>query len=224
MRCVVLRIQESGSQAQEAWARKHPWFSGLIGAGIVLAGINFFHVFGPIHLHNDGPLGALSGAGFAFDSSTSGPWTAGYELCLQPGADQVIIESIAPASEVGAGLKYLGAYVREIVPDTSTTTNTGGIDTGSGFPPTVTQTLHPVRGYRVTHECSWEESQPPSSQGPYTELDVGVGRRSLSEDGGWTGFTVTYVEDLTQYVATWDTELYACGTGPPTVAMCAPPN
>jgi hypothetical protein len=220
----VLRIQESGSQAQEAWARKHPWFAGLVGAGVVLAGINFFHTFGPIHLHNDGPLGSLSGAGFAFDPSTSGPWTAGYDLCLQPGAQQVTIESVTPASEVGAGLNYLGAYVREIVPDTSTTTNTGGIGSLDGFPPKVTQALHPVRGYRVTHECTWEESQPPSSMGPYTELDVGVGRRSLSADGGWTGFTVTYVEGLTQYVATWDTDLYACGTGTPTVAMCTPPN
>jgi hypothetical protein len=216
----VLRIQESGSQAQETWARKHPWFSGLIGVGVVLAGINFFHVFGPIHLHNDGPL-ALAGAGFAFDPSTPGPWTAGYDLCLQPGADQAIIESVVPASAVGTGLDNLGAYIREIVPGQS---SSGGIDTSSGFPPKVTQTLHPVHGYRVTHECSWEGSQPPSPAAPYTELDVGVGRRSLSADGGWTGFTVTYVEDLTQYVATWDAELYACGIGPPTVAMCAPPD
>jgi hypothetical protein len=29
---------------------------------VVLAGINLFHTFGPIHLLNDRPLGSLSGA------------------------------------------------------------------------------------------------------------------------------------------------------------------
>src|ERR1700676_4043821 len=128
------QLQEPRSQAKEAWARSHPRISGLIGVGAVVLGINMFHTFGPIHLRNDGPLGSLSGGSFAFASSTSGPWTAGYELCLQPGADPVIIESISPASELGGRLDYLGAYVRAITPVTSVATSTGGIGDVQGFP------------------------------------------------------------------------------------------
>lgn len=56
----------------------------------------------------------------------------------------------------GPRRRGFGAYVREIALDTSTATNTGGIGTIDGFPPKVTQTLHAVTGYRVTHVCSWE--------------------------------------------------------------------
>jgi hypothetical protein len=204
--------------------RSHPRLSVLIGVGVVFAGINLFHTLGPIHLHNDGPLGALSGASFAFDPSSPGPWTSGYGLCLQPGADPAIIESVTPAGPVGGGLKYLGARVREIAPDTSMTTNTGGIGEVQGFPPKVTQALRPVAGYRVTHVCTWEEPQSASNaQGPYTELDVGDARNAPSAGGGWTGFTVAYSVGSTQYVATWDTGLYACGTGAPVAPMCTPP-
>lgn len=205
--------------------RAHPLLAALIGVGVVLAGINLFHTFGPIHLHNDGPLGSLSGASFTFDSSTPGPWTSGYSLCLQPGADPVTIESVSPASEVGSGLNYLGAYVREIQPDTSMTTSTGGIGTVQGFPPKVTQTLHPVAGYRVTDACSSEGAQSATSVFPaYTELDVGIGRRAGPAGGGWTGFTIAYSVGSTQYVATWDTAIYACGTGTPVGTMCTPPS
>jgi hypothetical protein len=77
------------------------------------AGINVFHAFGPIHLSNDGPLSGIGG-GFAFDADTPGPWTAGYELCVQRGTDTVILESVTPASPSGAGLRWLGAFVRPI--------------------------------------------------------------------------------------------------------------
>jgi hypothetical protein len=220
----MLQIQEPGSQVRETWARKHPWVSGLIGAFVVLAWVNVFHVFGPIHLHDDGPLGSLSGASFAFDPSTPGPWTAGYELCLQPGAGPATIETVAPAGVVGNDASYLGAYVREITPESATTDSSPGIDTGEGFPPKVTQRLHPVAGYRVTHECSWEGPQPANPLAPYTELDVGMGRQTPSSGGGWTGYTVTYVDDSTQYVVTWDTSLYACTSGAPVAAVCAPPT
>jgi hypothetical protein len=224
-RCVMRLLQEPRSQAKQTWARSHPRISGLIGVGAVVVGINMLHTFGPIHLHNDGPLGSLSGASFAFASSTSGPWTAGYELCLQPGAGPVIIESISPASEVGGGLNYLGAYVREMTPDTSVATSTGGIGDVQGFPPNATQTLHPVAGYRVTHECSWEGAQSATyGSSPHTELDVGIGRRAPAAGGGWTGFTVTYSVGSTQYVVTWDTRLYACATGAPLSAGCTPPT
>lgn len=64
---------------------------------------------------------------------------------------------------MGRGLQYLGADVREIEPDTSMTTSTGAIGEIQGFPPTVTQALHPIAGYRVTQECSREEAQPASN-------------------------------------------------------------
>jgi hypothetical protein len=188
-------------------------------AAIVFAVVNVFHTFGPTHLHDDGPLGPLSGASFAFDSTSTGPWTAGYELCLQQGTDPVILESVSPASVVGGGLHFLGAFVREIPGDTSTATRTGPIGNVGGFPPKVDEALEPVAGHAVTHQC---DGNGPFS--PYTELDVGVGRLAGGTFGGWPGFTVDYRVGLTQYVATWDTGLYACGTSTPAPTPCAIPT
>jgi hypothetical protein len=206
---------------EERSARSRPRISALVAVAAIAAGIiaeiNVFQTFGPIHLHNDGPLGSLSGASFAFASDTTGPWTAGYELCLQAGADPVMIESVSPASLVGDGLTYLGAFVREIPGLTDTSTRTGAIGNIAGFPPTVSETLRPVAGTPVTHPCT---GNGPLS--PYTELDVGVGKPAHSTGGGWTGFTVDYRVGLTQYIATWDTGLYACGPSQPADQCFAP--
>jgi hypothetical protein len=208
----------------EAWLRSHPRRSGLLAvaaaAGVVVAGINVFHTFGPIHLHDDGPLGSLSGAGFAFASSTTGPWTAGYELCLDHGIDPAIIQSVSPASLVGSGLTFLGAFVREIPAGPSGAPTSGSIGTVEGYPPTISGAHHAVAGYPVTHQCSTNGSHQPF---PYTELDVGVARAAHASGGGWTGFTVAYIVDSTPYVVTWDTGLYACGPGASVSALCAPP-
>jgi hypothetical protein len=172
------------------------------------------------NFRNPGHVLRRRGCGRTLASRCLSAWVS----CLQPGTDPAIIESVTPAGPIGGGLKYLGAYVREIEPDTSMTTNTGGIGKIQGFPPTVTQALRPVADYRVTHVCSWEEPQSANNaQGPYTELDVGAARRAPSAGGGWTGFTVAYSVGSTQYVATWDTGLYACRAGAPVSMMCTPP-
>jgi hypothetical protein len=216
-----VQVQESGSPGSATLMRSHPRLSRLIavvgGAAVVFLGINVLHTFGPTHLHNDGPL-VLSGAGFAFASSTPGPYTGGYVLCLQQGTDPAIIESISPASTVGIGLNYLGAFVRDLPADTG-----DGIGTSEGFPPKVAEKLLPVACYRVTHQCSWLGGQSPNSTPPASaELDVGIGRRSQLTGGGWTGYTVAYVVDSTQYVATWDNGIYACGQDAP-ASGCLPP-
>ena len=212
----------SGAQVAEPSARSRPRISALLAVAAIAAGIvaeiNVFQTFGPIHLHDDGPLGSLSGAGSAFASSTTGPWTAGYELCLQHGADPAIIESVSPASVVDSGLTYLGAFVREIPGLTAASTHTGAIGDIAGFPPTVSETLHPVAGSPVTHQCAGN-----GPQSPYTELDVGIGKPAHSTGGGWTGFTVDYRVGLTRYVVTWDTGLYACGPSAPG-GQCSPPT
>jgi hypothetical protein len=190
----------------------------MITAGF-LAAINLFHTFGPIHLHDDGPLGSLSGAGFAFDSHSTGPWTMGYELCLAQASDPVIIESVSPASRVGGRLNYLGAFVREIPGLTVDSTRTGAIGGTQGFPPTVSETLRPVAGYQVTHQCA-----SSGAQSPYTELDIGIGRNTDSIPGGWGGYTVDYLVGTTEYVVTWDTGIYDCGAHLPMSAVCIPPT
>lgn len=216
-----MQVRESGSQGSTRLVRPHTRLSKLIAvlgtAAVVFAGINLFHTFGPTHLHNDGAL-VLGGAGFAFASSTTGPWTEGYVLCLQQGTDPAIIESVSPASTVGIGLNYLGAFVRDLPADPR-----DGLGGSERFPPNVAEKLLPVSGYRVTHQCSWLGGQSLNSVYPAsTELDVGIGRRSQSTGGGWTGYTVAYVVDSTQYVATWDNGIYACGQDAPASA-CIPP-
>jgi hypothetical protein len=207
-------MQESGPRVAETWVRSHPRLARLVAvagaAAVVFAGINLFHTFGPIHLHNDGPLGSLSGAGFAFDGSTTGPWTSGYELCVQQGSDPVVIESVTPATVIDSGLRYLGAFVREIPANASS--QIGG--NTAGFPPAVTEALHPVAGYPVTHPCDWS-----GVRAAVTELDIGVGRVATTTGGGWTGFSVDYRVGATQYIVTWDTGLYACGSSAP---QCTP--
>lgn len=219
--CVVLwQDQGLGSrQTPETWPHSHPRLARFVAlaaaAAILFAGINVFQTFGPTHLRNGGPLGSLSGASFAFDGSTSGPWTAGYILCLQGGSDPVVMESVSPASTLGIGLRFLGAFVREIPPDQST--NTGAIGTAAGFPPKTTEALKRLQGFRVTQPC---DANP--SHFTVAELDVGLGRAAASPGGGWTGFTVDYAVGASQYVVTWDTGLYACGPG--AGPMCTPPS
>lgn len=211
------------SQVANARTESPPRGSWLLVVAVITAGflaaINLFHSFGPIHLHDDGPLGSLSGAGFAFDSHSTGPWTMGYELCLAQASDPVIIESVSPASRVGGRLNYLGAFVREIPGLAVDSTRTGAIGGTGGFPPTVSETLRPVAGYHVTHQCASN-----GAQSPYTELDIGIGRNADSIPGGWGGYTVDYRVGTTEYVVTWDTGIYDCGAHLPASAVCIAPT
>ncbi len=179
-----------------------------------VAGINVFHAFGPIHLHNDGPL-AFGGAGFTFDADSGpGPWTAGYQPCIQQGTDPVILESIAPTAEQGNGLRLIGAFVRLIPVDAG-----GAIGEIPGFPPQVSEVLQPIDGYAVTQQCNFNSSEPPVPTST-TEIDMGVANPVGSTGGGWSGVTVDYRVGATQYVVTFDAPLYICGPSAPAAAQC----
>jgi hypothetical protein len=107
-----------------------------------------------------GPLGPLSGAGFSLDSqSGSGPCTSGYELCREDGPDAVTLGSISPASNVGTGLHFLGAVVRVVHAGAN---NAIGVE--AGYPPRVTEVLHPLAGYRVTQQCTFTRDGQPNGQ------------------------------------------------------------
>ncbi len=226
-RCAVRQVQGSEAVVAEMWVRSHRRLAGLLcllaAGAVVFAGINLLQTFGPIHLHDDGPLGSLSGAGFSFNANDPGPWTSGYELCLQQGSTPAVLESVTPAGTVGNGLRYLGAYVRQIPADTVAASYTGGIAAIDGFPPKVNEALRPVAGFAVTRQCDYNVPNPPPLRSP-AELDIGAGKPAGFTGGGWSGFTVTYRVGRTEYVVTWDTGLYACGPHAPAVAMCGAPG
>jgi hypothetical protein len=196
-----------------------PLLSAATAAALVFVGINLFHTFGPIHEHNDGPLGGLSGASFAFDAGATGPWTVGYELCLQPGADPAILESITPVSAGGREPVFLGAYV--VDPPAGTESLIGGGNV-RGFPPATFGNLLPVAGYRVTQECNSSGGEPTGAPQVTSGLYVGVGTPAQSTGGGWSGYTVTYRVDATQYIVDWDTGIYICGPTAPASSGCNP--
>jgi hypothetical protein len=178
------------------------------------AGINVFHAFGPVHLHDDGPL-VGPGNGFSFDADAGpGPWTIGYQLCVNQGTDPVILESIAPTSGSGKGLHFLGGYARLIPADSG-----GAIGDVNNFPPQVPEVLQPVDGFAVTQQCNFNSGQPPAPTST-SEVDVGVGKVAGSTGGGWSAFTVDYRVGSTQYVVTFDAGLYICGPTAPAAAEC----
>ena len=144
-----------------------------------LAGINVFHAFGPIHLDNDGPL-VLGAAGFTFDADSTGPWTLGYQPCVNQGTDPVILESIAPASETGESLHFLGAFARLIPADTG-----GAIGSVAGFPPHVMQTLQPVAGFAVTSAVQLQ--QQPAAGANVDLRDRRWSRQARRLDRWWLG-------------------------------------
>jgi hypothetical protein len=179
------------------------------------SGINVFHAFGPIHLHDDGPLAGIGG-GFSFDATgSSGPWTVGYQPCVNQASDPVILERVAPASEAGPGVHFLGAFAR-LIPGTG-----GAIGSMTGFPPQVPEVLHPVAGYTVTQQCNFNSSQPAAPTST-SEIDVGVVKAAGSTGGGWSGLTVDYRVGSTQYVVTFDADIYVCGPTAPAAAQCNP--
>lgn len=177
------------------------------------AGINVFHAFGPTHLDDDGPL-VLGAAGFTFDADSTGPWTLGYQPCIEQGTDPIILESIAPASETGNSLHFLGAFARLIPVDTG-----GAIGSVGGFPPHVLQALQPVAGFAVTQQCNFNSNQPPAPTST-SEIDVGVSRLAGATGGGWSAYTVDYRVGSAQYVVTFDADVYICGPAAPAAAQC----
>jgi hypothetical protein len=147
---------------------------------------------------------------FTFEpDSGKGPWTVGQELCLAQGTTPAVIVSVAPVRADGSGYVYVGALVREF----RFASNESILDV-SGFPPHVTQALHPVAGYAVTTPCS--DTGPPPN---YTELDLGFGRGTGSDGGGWTGLKVTYEVGNQRYVLTLNNEIYVCGSAIPDVQV-----
>ena len=82
----------------------------------------------------------------------------------------------------------------------------------SGSPKAPAANVHPVVGYAVRTACS--DSGPPPN---YTELDLGFGRGTGGDGGGWPGLKVTYKVGNQQYVLTLNDEIYVCGSAIPDV-------
>jgi hypothetical protein len=80
-----------------------------------------------------------------------------------------------------------------------------------------------IRANICTHHNKWPRLRQRARAVHRIGCRGGAARRAPSAGGGWTGFTVAYSVGSTQYVATWDTGLYACSTGAPVSAMCTPP-
>jgi hypothetical protein len=139
------------------------------------------------------------GWGFAFDAGGSGPWTAGYQLCVNQGTAPVILVRLIPADSGGA------------------------IGTAAGFPPQVSEVLHPVAGLAVMQQCNFNSSQP-AVRTSTSELDVGVGKPAGSTGGGWSALTVDYRAGSTQYAVTFDAGLYVRGPNAPAAAGCNQPE
>jgi hypothetical protein len=159
-------------------------------------------------LSSGGPSGSLNAFTFEPDSG-KGPWTFAQELCLAYGDAPAVIESIEPARADGSGYAFIGALAREF-PFAS---NESILEV-SGFPPSVTQALHPAVGYAVTTACS--SSGPPAD---YTELDLGFGRGTGTDGGGWTGLKISYRGAAQKYVLTVNDEIYVCGSAIPDVQV-----
>jgi hypothetical protein len=194
-----------------------PALSAVAAAVLVFAGINLLHTFGPIHVHNEGPL-SLGAAGMALAPSDTGRMTVGDDLCVEQGTDPVILESLSPVGGGGAAPSFLGAFVRKIPADSGF-----GIGSEQGFPPAVSERLYPVDGYQITQQCNF--NQPASATRTASiELDVGIGRPSSFTGGGWSGLIVSYRVGSTQYVATFDGNLYLCGPTAPAASGCKPPS
>lgn len=162
--------------------------------------------------HGDGfgPLASLGATGSGFYPQ-SGPTavTAGIRLCLMSGLEPAVLDgSVAPASSVQGGLRYLGAYVRQGVPAA------GFMPLGSiaGFPPPYPyDQLHQEKGFSVNTPCS-DGSNPGA---PYTELDIGLAPEPDAPGGGWMSVDVGYNAGLRHHVVTLNYDFFYCGAGAP---------
>ena len=170
------------------------------------------------HADGAGPLASLNEGGGqkvavnpAFSHATA--WTYGMRLCMASGADLPVLDSVSPAKSVGTGYQFLGAAVREFVPNANHTL----IYSVDNYPPPqsmVPDTLHNVQGYTVTTRCSLDPTAP------YTELLIGLALVN-GDGGGWQGVDVHYTVGGRSRILAIDFGVLICGRAVPS---CVPPG
>jgi len=166
------------------------------------------------HLDGRGPLGssgdpkAVVSYGF-LRNSTASRWTVGIPLCLVQGDTPAILDgSVKATTTVGSPFVFLGAFIRQPVAARGEVL-VGGIE---NFPPQVPGPPGPPllaeKGFAVAGHC-----QPRAAV--YAELDVGLGRGSGKDGGGWEGVDVGYTVGGRAYVVSLGTYVFLCGSAAP---------
>jgi hypothetical protein len=167
------------------------------------------------HLDGHGPLASLSSVMETFDNP--GTYTVALPLCKTSDFQPTVLDgTVVPHDTVGAGLHYLGAYVRSgIAPDFK------AIGSLNGFPPSVPYTgLHAEKGFGIESRCQDIQHQDGKV---YTELVIGIAPIAAN-GGGWLGIDVGYYTGWRHHVVTIPWAFVICGPGLPSeVENCSPP-
>ena len=195
-----------------------------LGALVLVRGAATPPSASPVRHHADGK-GPLRSTGdpafhgtFGLDPAVGGPaWTIGIYLCIERGTAPAVLDGWpAPTRIAGGGLKLLGAYVRRFQPTTADVP----IYSANEFPPSVPDSLLPMRGYAVTNGCSTSAGPPLE----YTELLIGVGEDpAFSGGGGWQGIDIGYESGGARYVVSLGYDIFVCGRYTP-AQYCGGPS
>lgn len=167
------------------------------------------------HADGQGPLASLSSVTETFSIPDS--YTVALPLCRTNDYQPVALDGmVAPHTIVGAGLRYLGAYVRS-----GTEPPFQAIGSIRGFPPQAPYaSLLAENGFAVTTRCR------DSQHGPhlYTELVLGLAPIAAN-GGGWSGIDVGYYSGWRHHVVTIPWTFVICGPGlPGDIDNCPPPT
>ncbi len=198
------------------------WVAALGATVLVAAGVYALLPAGTgRHLDGEGELASHNGPGyegFAADQTKGvGSWTFGLRLCRASGDEPAVIDSVGPASTVGAGYRFMGALVRRF----DLTASHEPIISVDGYPPPpsmVPDPVVPAVGYAVETPC------PEGPSGPYTELLVGM-TVTGPDGGGWRGIDIAYHVGSRHRTLVVNQDWVICGdsvpdcTSPPTGAL-----
>ena len=166
------------------------------------------------HDDGDGPLASLSSVHESFDFQ--GTYTVALPLCTTSDYHSVSLDgSVAPHTTVGAGLRYLGAYVRYGIEP-----GFNSIGSLQGFPPVAPYgDLHSANGFAVHSRCQEIRHGPRL----YTELVLGFAPINAS-GGGWFGIDVGYYSGWRHHIVTVPWAFVICGPGLPAGFENCPPR
>jgi hypothetical protein len=167
------------------------------------------------HRDGNGPLASLSSVTEIFGDP--GTYTVALPLCKMNDFQPAVLDgTVAPHTTVGAGLHYLGAYVRSgIAPDFR------AIGSLTGFPPSVPYSgLHAEKGFAIESRCRDIQHRDGKL---YTELVLGIAPVA-AKGGGWLGIDVGYYSGWRHHVVTIPWALAICGPGFENVERCQPPS
>ena len=183
----------------------------LVAALGVLAATGIIDVAPERHVDGEGPLGSIAGNSSAFypGPDTSPSWTVAIRLCMVSGLLPAVLDgTVRPASQVQGGLRYLGAFVRQGVPDSGFVP----LGTVAAFPPPYPYDgLKAEKGFAVSSSCS----TAADTSATYTELDVGLAPVPGKPGGGWLGVDVGYYVGPRHHVVTLHYDYFACEPSAP---------